>query len=374
MINSIKKKLLAKIKSIGYFISTLFYGKINGVIDPNNHKFIEILKKDIDKKLSYNIYKIKNCRIYTDTVNDTAYILNNKIINKASFQFRSNELNHIKNSNVLNNIVFQKGTPRLKKNLKGMVFSLLTGGAGNSNYWHWLFDVLPRIRIIDNRYSLEKINYFLFPDLKEKFQKETIKLLEIPNFKIISSRLFRHIQSDGVITVDHPYVIKNNPSIEIQNLHNWILIFLREKFLKEKKKINLPDKFYIDRSDSKSNHRDLRKIINEEEVKDFLIKKGFSIITLSNFSFEEQVNLFSNAKKIVGLHGAGFANLTFCTTGTFVLEIKPETAGPVIGNLAKSLKLNYNELSLKPSQYSNNNQQGLISVPISQLEKNLLKS
>ena len=374
MINSIKKKLLAKIKSIGYFISTLFYGKINGVIDPNNHKFIEILKKDIDKKLSYNIYKIKNCRIYTDTVNDTAYILNNKIINKASFQFRSNELNHIKNSNVLNNIVFQKGTPRLKKNLKGMVFSLLTGGAGNSNYWHWLFDVLPRIRIIDNRYSLEKINYFLFPDLKEKFQKETIKLLEIPNFKIISSRLFRHIQSDGVITVDHPYVIKNNPSIEIQNLPNWILIFLREKFLKEKKKINLPDKFYIDRSDSKSNHRYLRKIINEEEVKDFLIKKGFSIITLSNFSFEEQVNLFSNAKKIVGLHGAGFANLTFCTTGTFVLEIKPETAGPVIGNLAKSLKLNCNALSLKPSQYSNNNQQGLISVPISQLEKNLLKS
>ena len=27
------------------------------------------------------------------------------------------------------------------------MLSLLTGGAGNNNYWHWLFDVLPRIEL-----------------------------------------------------------------------------------------------------------------------------------------------------------------------------------------------------------------------------------
>ncbi len=372
MINSIKKKLLTKLKSIGYFISTIFYGKINGSVDAKNHKFIEIIKNKIEKNLSYNIYKIKNCRIYTDTVNDTAYIIRDKIIDGPSFQYRSNELNHIKNSEISNNIVFQKGTARLKKNLKGTVFSLLTGGAGNSNYWHWLFDVLPRIKIIEEYFLLEEINYFLFPDLKEKFQRETVKLLNIPDAKIISSRLFRHIQSNKVITVDHPYVIKNDPSIEIQNLPFWILNFLRAKFLKEKKQLNLSDKIYIDRSDSKSNHRHLRKIINEKEIKDFLIQKGFSIVTLGNLNFEEQVNLFNNAKEIVGLHGAGFANLAFCKPGTFVLEIKPETAGPVIGNLAKSLKLNYNEISIKPSKFFNNNQQGLISVPIDLLEKKII--
>ena len=51
------------------------------------------------------------------------------------------------------NIVFQKGTPKLKKKLKGSVFSLLTGGGGNENYWHWLFDVLPRFKILENQYN-----------------------------------------------------------------------------------------------------------------------------------------------------------------------------------------------------------------------------
>tara|TARA_B100001057_G_C22810612_1_gene935256 strand:- start:489 stop:1646 length:1158 start_codon:yes stop_codon:yes gene_type:complete len=369
--NSIKKKLLTKLKSIGYFASTLVYGKINGIIDPQKHEFIEIFKKYLDQKFSYNIYKIKNCRIYTDTINDTAFIIKNKIVKGPSFQFRSVEYKDVKNSDVSKNIVFYKGTARIKRNVRGTVFSLLTGGAGNSNYWHWLFDVLPRIKIFNEQFSFHDLNYFLFPDLKEKFQKDTIKLLNIPTSKTISSKSYRHIYSDFVITTDHPYVIKNNPSTEIQNLPHWILKFLRESFLKEKKQTNLPNKFYIDRKDSKSNHRHLRKIINEDEVKDFLIGKGFSIITLSNLSFEEQVILFNNAKQIVGLHGAGFANLTFCKPRTSVLEIKPQTAGAVIGNLAKNLQLNYNEISIKPSENFNNDQQGLITVPINLLEKKI---
>ena len=252
------------------------------------------------------------------------------------------------------------------------MFTLLTGGAGNSNYWHWLFDVLPRFEIIKEKFSIDEINYFLFPDLKEKFQEETIRMLDLPKTKTISSKVFRHFQSDYVIAVDHPYVLKNDPSTEIQNLPAWIIKFLRNNFLKEKDNRKIfSDKFYIDRSDSKSNHRHLRKIINEDEVKDFLIKKGFSIITLSNLSFNQQVNLFSNASQIVGLHGAGFANLTFCNPKTFVLEIKPETAGPVIGNLAKNLKLNFAEISIKPEKYFNHDQQGLIKVPINLLEKKL---
>lgn len=371
MFYSIKKKLITKLKSIGYFASTIVYGKINGVIDPFLHEFVEILKKNLNQS-TYNIYKIKNCRVYTDTINDTAFIIKNKIIKGPSFQYRSLDYKDVKNANVSKNIVFKKGTARLKRNLKGTVFTLLTGGAGNSNYWHWLFDVLPRFEIIKEKFSIDEINYFLFPDLKEKFQEETIRLLDLPNTKTISSKVFRHFQSDYVIAVDHPYVIKNDPSTEIQNLPAWIIKFLRNNFLKEKENRKIfSDKFYIDRSDSKSNHRHLRKIINEDEVKDFLIKKGFSIITLSNLSFKQQVNLFSNASQIVGLHGAGFANLTFCNPKTFVLEIKPETAGPVIGNLAKNLKLNYAEISIKPEKYFNNDQQGLIKVPINLLEKKL---
>ena len=92
-------------------------------------------------------------------------------------------------------------------------------------------------------------------------------------------------------------------------------------------------------------------------MKDFLEKKGFSIITLSDLSFIDQVNLFQNASQITGLHGAGFANLTFCKPKTLVIELKPTTAGPMYENLAKKINLNY--------------QQGFINIPLNLLEKKI---
>ena len=371
MTNSIKKKLQTTFKGIGYFLGTAFYGKIRGVAEIKNNQLIKIQEKTLDPNYHYKVYHIQDCRLYTDTVNDAAFITKDKIIDGPSYQYRTEKSEGVKNANIFQNIVFKKGTARLKKKINGTVFSLLTGGAGNSNYWHWLFDVLPRLKILEEKINLDKIDFFLFPDISEKFQKETVDLLNIPQDKIISSKQFRHISADQIIAVDHPYVIKNDPSIEIQNMPQWILKFLREKFVRKKILKKFPEKFYIDRKDSKSNHRHLRRILNEDEVKKFLIQKGFSIVTLSDYTFEDQVNLFYNAKKIVGLHGAGFANLTFSQSETLVLELKPETAGSVIENLAKNLNLDYREISIKSSEYSNNDQQGLISVPINLLEKKI---
>ena len=365
MINTIKKNLQTASKKIGYNIFSLFFGKIKGVVNSNNNKSIKILNSTLGENHSYKIFRIKNGRIYTDTINDTAFILDNMIVKGPSFQLRN-----VKNSHITNNIVFEKGTPKFKKKLKGTVFSLLTGGAGNSNYWHWLFDVIPRIKILENKIDLKDIDFFLFPDLKKKFQHETLELLNIPMKKRISSREYRHIQSNESVSVDHPYVMNNDPKNEVQDIPNWILDYLKKKFIRKNFK-EYPKKIYIDRSDSKSNHSHLRKIINEDEVKKLLIKKGYSIIRLSDLSFISQVSLFNNAAKIIGLHGAGFANLTFCRPGTLVVELKPISAGLVISNLAKKLKLDYHDISIEPLKYSNNDQQGLIKIPLNSLEKKI---
>ena len=366
MTNSIKKKLLYIIKSFGYSILSIFHGKIRGIIDAQGHSFIKTIQTNLDKKYFYNIYKIKNCRIYTDTVTDTAFIVENKIIKGPSFQHRNP-----KNADVSENIVFQKGTPKLKKKLKGSVFSLLTGGGGNENYWHWLFDVLPRLKILESKQNIDEIDFFLFPDINQRYQIESLDILKIPKKKRISSKIFRHTQTNMAISVDHPYVIKNDPSNEIQNLPRWIIKYLKESFLDKESKKNLPKKVYIDRSDSKSNHSHLRRIINEIEVQEFLIKKGFSIISLSDLSFEDQINLFKNATDVVGLHGAGFANIIFCKSNTKILELKPIHAGKVIANLANNNDLDYRDISIEPSKHSHNNQQGLINVPINLLEKKI---
>ena len=108
MIKVIKKKLQNIFKLISYGMFLLLYGKIKGV----SKNDVQIQETKLEKNISYKIFFIKNSRFYTDTINDTAFIKDNLIIDGPSFQFRDN-----KNAQTKENIVFQKGTPRLKKKL-----------------------------------------------------------------------------------------------------------------------------------------------------------------------------------------------------------------------------------------------------------------
>ena len=363
LINTIKKRLQLVFKEISHEIFKLFYGQIDQ-IESNSDK-LEIINSIFDKETKYKIYLTKNSRIYTDTINNTAIIHKNKIIDGPSFQIKDAKFVETKE-----NVVLYKGTPRIKKKIRGTVFSLLTGGAGNFNYWHWLFDVLPRIKIIKNNYDLKKIDYYLFPNLEKRFQTETLDILKIPIKNRLSSIKSRHIYSDQIISTDHPYVVKNNPSHEIQNLPFWILDWLRSVFLIETdfKDNSYPKKIFIDRSDATSNHSELRKILNEKEIIEKLKIDGYKPIRLADMAFIEQVKTFFNAEKIIGLHGAGFANLVFCRSNTKILEIKPSTDGKVIENLANNLNLNYKGLSKVPEKHNFNNQLGHISINYQDLE------
>ena len=171
------KKFLQKIfKSISYEIFFRIYGKIEKSICSSEDKRIEVKTINIDENLSYRIFSINNGRLYTDRIHDTAVLLDNKIIKEPSFQLRYKGPK-IYNSEINENVVFKKGTPKKLKELNGSVLSLLTGGGGNKNYWHWLFDVLPRLGLCSKNLSLNDIDYFLLPSHIEKFQIESLDCL-----------------------------------------------------------------------------------------------------------------------------------------------------------------------------------------------------
>ena len=302
MIHTIKKKLQLLFKRLSYGLFKLLYGEIKDFKPAGNDESSKILKSNLDNNFTYKVYKVQKARLYTDTINDTAIIQEDKIVEGPSFQIRN-----VKFDKINTNIVFNKGTPRLKKKIKGRVFALLTGGAGNYNYFHWLFDVLPRLKILSNVTNINEIDYFLLPDLKKKFQKETLDIFGILSKKRLSSSIYRHIECDEIISTDHPWVIKNDATNEIQNLPIWIIKWLKKTFtsnfdLKDNK---FPDKIYIERSDASPNIQLLRKITNEKEVINLAQSKNYKPIVLSNYSFKEQIKFFYNAKEIVGLHGAG---------------------------------------------------------------------
>ena len=99
------------------------------------------------------------------------------------------------------------------------------------------------------------------------------------------------------------------------------------------------------------------------------MEKGFKIVTLSNLDFREQIKIFNNADVIVGLHGAAFANLCFCKPGTKVVEIKSNTAGKMIENIAISNELVYKSASSEVVEFDTKNQLGHINVSLSLLNK-----
>ena len=333
------RKFLQKIfKKISYAIFLRIYGKIEKSIDCSQDERIKVEIVNIEKDLKYKVYKITGGKLYTDRIQDTAVILDNKIVEGPSFQLRGTggSNSEIVNSNVRDNIVLEIGTPRRLRNLNGIVLSLLTGGAGNENYWHWLYDVLPRIGICNKLVGLSEIDFFLLPNLSKKFQNETLDCLNIPKHKRLSSEKYRHIKAKELIVTDHPVVVTGNSTRDIQNIPRWIMLWLNSNFCDQKvtKNKKIKNKIYIERDPELFKNIPERSVSNENEVKSYLLKKDFVPVRLGEIMFREQVDLFHNADYIAGLHGAGFANLVFCKPGTKVIEHRSPDAGYAIANLA----------------------------------------
>ena len=265
------------------------------------------------------------------------------------------------------NFVVKNGTPKLIKEIKGSVFSLLSGGAAKNNYWHWMFDVLPKFGILEKSNFKLKPDYYLLPSLSQKYQLETLLSLRIPLIKLLDGEKQKHIFCDKFLAVDHPNVFNNNPSKSIQNIPVWIIKWLRKKYIKNNSShVNLPEKIFINREEDSVLEK--RKIINNKEVENLLTEHGFKSLTLSNYDFKKQVELFKNAKFIVGLHGAGFANIIFSNPGTKVLELQSKHSGKVILNLAKKCKMNYKRI-IDSRATSIKHQNNHVKVDLQKLKK-----
>jgi len=67
-----------------------------------------------------------------------------------------------------------------------------------------------------------------------------------------------------------------------------------------------------------------RRCVNEMAIHALLQPLGFEPVALESLSVLEQLQLFSEAAVVAGVHGAGFTNLLACAAGTRVLEVLPD--------------------------------------------------
>ncbi len=359
------KKIFQKIfKKIFQIIFILYYGKVKETANFNqlNAKKIEIkdIKSDTNNEKKYHVYEISNGRIYTDTIQNVGIIENNNLISDVSFQQINGEL---KSGSF--NQVLSLGTPRIKKKIKGSVFSLVQGASGN-NYFHFLFDIISRFKLFEQKYSLDDVDYFYVPGTSI-WQKKILNSFKIHENRLINSQMIRHISADKIIAVDHPWYYEGTMQKEVVNIPSWIVHWLREKFLKIAVKFSCGDKIFIDRSESKFNHC---KLQNNDEIISFLKSKGFESYKVGELDFFHQIYLFNNAKIIIGPHGAAHTNIVFCRPETKIIEIIPDNhPSKKCARLSKILNLNH--LRITTPKLENNNINGDIKFSIEDLNKTI---
>ncbi len=244
----------------------------------------------------FHLFTIPGGSVYTDCNSGVFYYdKQSQGIEPASFLFKT--FNHIPGLPVW---LSSRKEPRT-------IFSLLTGGGGNSNYFHWLYDVLPRLSALPKE-MWKEVDVFLFPNHEYPFQKETLGILGIPENKVKSSLQENHWKAGKLLCTTHT---RNE-----YQFTDWVISFLRNSFITLNENSPEGEKIYLSRGDAAT-----RRIVNEPELVEKLKEQGFKVYELSKYSFQEQVGIFNKADVVVAPHGAALANLAFCRPGAKILEI-----------------------------------------------------
>lgn len=319
-------------KKIYYFALKKIFSLINGKFSISKIEKYFLLGTKIFNKKKFKIFQIKNGKIYLDSSEEKYfYIKDNLILKNLSIDTEKLD----KNSNIL-----KFGITKFIKKKSFKVISIVSGRDAKNNYYHWLIDVLPKILILEDEIKKNKIKNILVPNYEKRYQIESLRCFfkkNDTNFINLSQNKF--LQFDNVI------FCTNNSNFEFYNydllkkFKNKILKYIKLKKIKAKYDYK---KIYIDRFDA--NKKKNRFLANEKKLKNKLKKEGFKFITLSNYSFFEQVLIFNNAKLIVGLHGAGLANILFVKKSTKIIELTNSEWPDMYYKLSKCLNLNYNRI------------------------------
>jgi hypothetical protein len=176
-------------------------------------------------------------------------------------------------------------------------------GRFSSGYYHWMTDDLPRLASLIHMPANTRI---LIREPMRKYQRESLKLLGLEErVHPVSGRHFTverfHFSSPvGMTGCTNPFVV------------SW----LREQYSGYlRPDTGLPEKLFVLRRGK------TRGLLNQDELAEYLMHRGWVPIDLEECSFERQITLFANASQIIAEHGAALTNLLWCRPGTKVLEL-----------------------------------------------------
>jgi len=179
------------------------------------------------------------------------------------------------------------------------------------NYYHWLLEALPRIYAA--RREVRGTRYLVCADTRD-FHRQSLALFGF-------SDVLR-VGRDSLVLAER--LLFPSPVNEGYAQHNPELLRGMAAWLRARTSVTAPERparrrLYVGRG---GNTR--RRIVNEDELVLMLGKHGFEHVRLEEQDFACQVRLFSEARCVVAIHGAGLSNMIFMKQGAAVMELISE--------------------------------------------------
>lgn len=289
----------------------------------NESKELKMLQGNVP---DINIIEIKKCKIISKT---SSIILGQNIYN--------DNLSRMKVFHDLKNPINQTIESISSKNISIYVADNITIKSTpcihllnehSNNYYHLLFEVLPKFILINDYISssekYSKLEYLILVD--ENTPKQFIEII----------KYFSNIR----------YTIKYVPNHTIMNIDTLIFCTDLWNSLDNTNFIpNIKEEFFVDRfaiETIKKNIKPLemkpfRKIYfqrkstqarylkNTKELEKLLNEYDFEFILPETLSFQEQITILGESKIIIGISGAVFSNIVFMQENTNAIIFSPNT-------------------------------------------------
>ncbi len=196
-------------------------------------------------------------------------------------------------------------------------FYLLIHHPWSSNYWHWMSEAILRLWMV--REDLHGM-ILLLPEHFQKleFVQSSLKPFHFKDIYYIpfnKSLMVRNLCLPQIKPIADSYYAN-----DLRSIREFYLEYSKGL---DRKTFDVVEKIYISRKKASK-----RKVENEGDVELLLEKYGFKCIQNEDYNFFDQIALFSNAKYLVSIHGAGLTNMLFMARNSVVLELHKKKTNP----------------------------------------------
>lgn len=182
------------------------------------------------------------------------------------------------------------------------------------NYALWMRQALPKLVVYARRFAQQEKMRLVLPCLPAgSYQEQTLRLLGISEDRIV------HVGPDEALALPSGLVmtqidgwsISPFSAVAAQTLAQAATEAAGVQARKER-----PQRIFLRRG-----ARAVRHVVNAAELESVLRKFGFVSIDFAELSVAEQILNIRDATHVVAEHGAGLANVMFCTNHPAVMEL-----------------------------------------------------